>query len=163
MSDGNASPPGEPIALQTLRGWIQSDDPLLHNLAFHTAYAHPETVNGLNEEERLKISLRFLEHALAGRYGDSIPDGPYVTAHTVLDWLSRLTESEDPSNRTALTAILAMLERLARSSDDATRDVIVLGVLEHAFEHPRLRALFEQWADDPHLAPLYKEAVRLSS
>lgn len=147
--NARGEPPGSRhIPLQTLHEWTESDDPLLHHLAFHTAFAHPETVDGLTEDERLEICLRFLEAALSGRYGESIPDGPYVLAHTVLGWLRRLTESDTPSDRAAVAAILSMLERLARSGDPATQDVIVLGILEHAFEDEATRELFESWESD---------------
>jgi len=161
---GQDNPP-EPqhIPLETLLEWTRSDDPLLHHLAFHTAFAHPETVIGLSEEQRLAICLGFLEVALSGRYGESIPDGPYVLAHTVLAWLRRLSESDGPADRAAIDAIVSLLERLARKGDEATRDVIVLGVLEHALEDDRTRELFESWGTDPELAPLYEEAVRLST
>jgi hypothetical protein len=155
--------PSEPqhIPLETLLEWTRSDDPLLHHLAFHTAFAHPETVIGLTEEQRLEICLAFLEDALSSRYGESIPDGPYVLAPTVLAWLRRLSESDAAVDRAAIDAIVSLLERLAREGDDATRDVIVLGVLEHALEDDATRELFANWAADPELAPLYEEALRL--
>jgi hypothetical protein len=151
------------VPLPTLREWARSDDPLLNHLAFHTALDHPETVPGLNEDERLEICLGFLEPALAGRYGDSIPEGPYVLAHTVQGWLRRLVDADGPADRAAVTRILDLLEGVARTGDDAARDVIVLGVLEHVFEDDRLRALFASWEHDPELAPLYEEAERLSA
>src|SRR5947209_4199778 len=128
--------PGEaPFA--TLREWAQSTDPSLHYLAFHTAFAHPDTVPGLDERGRLEICIAFLEAALAGAYAETLPDGPYVFAHTALGWLRQLARSDRASDARALKALLAMLERLARSGDPATRDVVILGVLEHAFEDQR--------------------------
>jgi hypothetical protein len=163
MSTEDGSPHESHIPLATFRGWVESDDPMLHHLAFHTAFAHPETVEDLTEEERLAFCLRFLETGLSGRYGESIPDGPYVLGHTVLGWLLRLRESDQPQDRSAIARILSMLETLARTGDESTRDVIVLGILEHALEHEAMRGLFESWAVDPALAPLYEEAVRLST
>ena len=151
------------VPLQALREWIESDDPLLHRLAFHTAYSHPRTVSGLSDDERLEVCLRFLGAGLSGRYGESIPEGPFVLAHTVLGWLRSLTESGNPSHRAEVAPILRMLEHLARRDETATREVILLGILEHAFECDLTRALFETWADDSQLAPLYQEAVRLSA
>lgn len=151
------------IPVETLREWMASDDPLLHHLAFHTAFGHPETVDGLEEDERLDLLLHFLDEGLSGRYGESIPDGPYVLGHTVLGWLQQLTASDDPGARNALARVMQLLERLARQGDPATRDVLVLGILEHAFADDRTRALFEPWASDPELSALYDEARRLSA
>jgi hypothetical protein len=153
--------PGQ-VPLATLREWAQSDDPLLNQLAFHTAFTHPETVSGLSEDERLEISLTFLEAALSGRYGDRITDGPYVLAHTVQAWLRRLSARDGSEDRAATAEIVSMLERLARTGDAAARDVLVLGILEHALDEDALRPLFAHWARDPELAPLYEEAERLS-
>lgn len=153
----------EPIPLETLREWAASPDPLLNHLAFHTAFSHPGDVSGLDEEERLEICLRFLEAALAGRYGERIPDGPYVLAQTTLGWLRQLRSDERPESRAALDRILAMLERLARDGDDETREVVLLGVLEHAFEDEQTRALFAGWAQSPGLEGLYDEASRLAA
>jgi hypothetical protein len=155
--------PGEQnVPLQTLREWIRSDDPLLHYLAFHTAYSHPDTVSGLSDEERLDICLLFLEAGISGRYGEAIPDGPYVLAHTVLGWLRVLTESDNPFSQTEARAILRMIECVARRGDPATREVLLLGILEHAFQSQATRALFDEWLADPQLARLYQEAVDLS-
>ena len=155
--------PGEHVPLDTLKEWAESTDPSLHYLAFHTAFAHPDTVQGLDERRRLAICIGFLEAALAGAYADTLPDGPYVFAHTVLSWLRQLARTDQPRDARALRAVLEMLERLARSGDPATREVIILGVLEHALEEPRTAELFRHWNDDPILEPLYREALRLSS
>jgi hypothetical protein len=151
------------VPLATLREWSESPDPLLRHLAFHTAFAHPGDVPGLSDDERLKICLDFLEAGLAGTFGDSIPDGPYVLAHTTLGWLRQLLASGTPTDLAAASTVVSMLERVARAGPPAARDVIVLGVLEHAFEEPQTRAAFAGWADDPELGPLYREAVRLTS
>ena len=162
MASDPPHPPGQ-IPLATLKEWAESADPSLHYLAFHTAFAHPDTVPGLDERRRLEICIGFLQAALAGAYGETLPDGPYVFAHTVLSWLRQLARSDQTGDGPALAALLAMLERLARNGDGATREVIVLGVLEHAFEAPQTKDLFRGWKDDPTLAPLYREAVRLST
>lgn len=141
-----------------MREWAASGDPRLHYLAFHTAFAHANEVHGLGEQERLDICLAFLEAALSGRYGDDVPDGRYSLAHTTLAWLRQLARDD----RKALDALLAMIERVARDGDASTRDVIVLGILEHAFEDDATRALFAAWAHDADLETLYEEAARLA-
>ena len=162
MSSAEGQPPGR-LNAKTLREWLDSEDPLLHHLAFHTALTHPETVADLTGPERIELLTRFLRDGLTGRYGDAIPDGPYVLAHTVQSLLRQLSESEDRGDRDAADAIVAMLGDVARNGDEAARDVIVLGVLEHAIEHPPTWALFDAWDDAPDLAPLRDEAVRLST
>jgi hypothetical protein len=154
--------PDQVVPLETLRSWAESGDPLLNDLAFHTAFAHADTVPGLEERERLEIVLRFLEQALTGRK-EGLPEGPYVYAHSVLGWLQSLAGSDDPADRETLGAVVGMLERIAREGDAATRDVVLLGTLEHAFEQDATRALFDHWADDPDLRPLYEEARQLNA
>jgi len=162
MTAEDGSGGAQPIVLGTLRAWLTSGDPLLEQLAFHTAYSHPERIPELTDEDRLDICLCFLEKGLAGHYGNRIPDGPYTLAHTTLDWLREVSELDSPSGRRTLAAILSLLERLARNGDPGTRDVIVLGILEHAFEDPRMRVLFAGWMQDTALHVLYKEAAHLA-
>jgi len=161
-TDEEPPAPGR-VPLSKLREWAGSDDPLLRNLAFHTAYEHPATVDGLAPPERESICLRFLEDGLAGRFGNSIPDGPYVLAHTLAAWLRSETASSDPAPRATVAAIVSMLERLARAGDAATREVILLGLLEHVVDEDATREPFEGWRDDPELGPLLAEAERLGS
>jgi hypothetical protein len=150
------------VSLAQLEEWASAADPQLRYLSFHTAFAHPEDVPGLSGARRIELCVEFLEAALAGVFGSALPDGPYVWGHTVLGWLNKLSISKDSNAGRAKAAILAMLERLARRNDPATRDVVLLGVLEHAFDDAQLRTLFDEWASDPDLAPLHREAARLS-
>lgn len=154
--------PEQAVPLETLRSWADSPDPLLNHLAFHTAFGHPESVPDLEEAERTRIALGFLEAALAGRR-EGLPEGRYVYAHEALSWLRSLAHSGDPGDRQTLEALVAMLARIAREGDPETRDVVLLGTLEHAFEDERTRAPFEPWGEDPELASLYEEARRLSA
>ncbi|MEE6179651.1 hypothetical protein [Mycobacterium sp. 050134] len=151
-----------PVPLTRLEEWASAADPQLRYLAFHTVYVHPGDVPGLSGARRIELCIEFLEEALAGTFGSALPDGPYVWAHTVLGWLNQLSTSKDPNADPAKAAILAMLQRLARSDDQRTREVVLLGVLEHAFDDSELRALFDGWASDPELATLHREALRLS-
>lgn len=145
-----------------MREWAASGDPRLHYLAFHTAFSHADEVSGLGEKERLDICVTFLDAALSGRYGDDVPDGRYSLAHTTLSWLRQLAGTDGGDGRSALDTVLAMIERVARNGDASTRDVILLGILEHAFEDEATRALFAAWADDADLRPMHEEAVRLA-
>ncbi len=151
------------VSLETLEQWVSSSTPSLNYLAFHTAFVHPDDVTGLDERRRLEICIGFFEAALSGNYGDTLPEGPYVLAHTLLGWLRRLARSANAADVAAIAGIMAMLERLVRNGSDATRDVIVLGLLEHAFEDQVTRKLFWHWTTDPVLAPLYEEAIRLGA
>jgi hypothetical protein len=154
--------PDQVVPLETLRSWAEASDPLLNHLAFHTAYEHPESVPDLPEDERKRIALRFLEDALAGRL-EGLPEGRYVYAHTALAWLRALVVDGDPESGRTLEALVDMLARVAREGDAETRDVVLLGALEHAFDDPATRAPFDSWVRDPQLAPLHEEALRLSA
>jgi hypothetical protein len=151
------------VSLETLEEWVSSPIPSLNYLAFHTAFAHPDDVPGLDKGRRSEICIGFFEAALSGSYGDSVPEGPYVLAHTLRGWLRRLADSPNAADTAAIAGIMAMLERLARDGSDATRDVITLGLLEHVSEDQDTRNLFQHWTTDPVLAPLYREAIRLGS
>lgn len=150
------------MSLALLREWFESPDPQLAYLGFHTAFFHPDTVAGLAEPERLERCLAFLAAGLAGRYRDAIPDGPYVLGHTVAGWLRTLAAADAPADRSAARAVESMLARTAREGDASTRDVIVLGVLEHVLGDPAVAPLFAHWAGDPALAPLYREGAALA-
>ena len=59
----------------------------------------------------------------------------------------------------ALAAAVNELAALYRQSDEETRRCIIDGGLEHLFEEPGARALFEHWRSDKELSVAYREAA----
>ena len=47
------------------------------------------------------------------------------------------------------------MEGLYRRSDRDARERIINGFLEHVFERPSLRRLFDRWRQDPELGEAY--------
>ncbi len=147
---------------QTARSWMESDDPGLHHAAFHTLLEHPEQVADMPTGERIALVNRFLEGALQGRYSTHLADGPFVFGHTAAGWLRTLARSQDPAERKGAADVVRMLERVAGSGGDQAREVLLLGVLEHVLNDPALRDLLGSWREDPSLAPLFEEGLKLA-
>ncbi len=59
----------------------------------------------------------------------------------------------------ALRGIALDLEKIYRRGDDATRNRVLCGVLEHAFEDPALRPYFADWDRDADLREAYRLAT----
>ncbi|MFZ2492775.1 MAG: hypothetical protein WA208_14940 [Thermoanaerobaculia bacterium] len=63
-----------------------------------------------------------------------------------------------PEGEAVVRTASVELERIFRRADDAARNRVLCGVLEHALEEPKLRPLFANWKRDEELS----EALRLA-
>ncbi|HYM62872.1 MAG TPA: hypothetical protein VEZ11_18445 [Thermoanaerobaculia bacterium] len=58
-----------------------------------------------------------------------------------------------------IEATAADLAAIYARSDDAAKNRVICGVLEHAFEEPRIRPFFEHWSRDLDLRDAYRLAT----
>lgn len=142
----------EPVARDDVRRWMESQD--LQVLA---------AVYVLIERGRVDSDPAFmLRYLLRCIDEDPQPDehlhGGYEAAWELAgllkQWRTLGSASKEILRRTA-----ADLMALYRRTDETTRNRILCGVLEHAFEDPELRPYFSSWQRDPDLREAYKLAL----
>jgi hypothetical protein len=146
----------EPVARDDVRRWMESQD--LEILAAVYALVEKGRTE-LDPAEKTAFMRRYLlrcidedpspnEH-LHGGY-----EAAWELAGLLKQWRTLGSASKEILRRSA-----ADLTTLYRRTDETTRNRILCGVLEHAFEEPELRSYFSSWQRDPDLREAYKLAL----
>ena len=144
------------IARDDVRRWIDSGDLLTWGAVYALAHSHPEILGDALVDFSRRYLLRCIEENPPG--GDYLHGG-YEAAWELAACLKQWRERAPK----VLRGIAIDLEKLYRRGDDATRNRILCGVLEHAFEDAALRAHFASWDRDEELREAYKLAMEWGS
>ena len=145
-----------PVAPEELRRWIDSGD-LLTWSAVYALLERPSTQ--FPPEEAADFMRRYLlrcieENPAPGDYLHGGYEAAWDLAALLKEWRRR-------GGRVAATVrgIALELEKLYRRGDPATKNRVLCGVLEHAFEEPALRPYFSNWDRDEELREAYELAM----
>lgn len=88
---------------------------------------------------------------------DHVPTG-YEAAHDLANclkhWVSKL-----PETRPVLSDAASKITDAYRTGDDAKRDRLLNGMLEHALEAETVRPFFKNWENDPVLGEAWRLAM----
>ena len=146
----------EPAARDDVRRWIDSGD-LLTWSAVYALLEKPATP--FPPEEAADFMRRYLircieENPSPGDYVHGGYEAAWELAAALKEWRRR-------GGRVAasIRGIALELEKLYRRGDPATRNRVLCGVLEHAFEDAALRPYFSNWDRDPELREAYNLAL----
>lgn len=77
----------------------------------------------------------------------------YEAAWELAAWLKHLDDISGTED--VLQHVAQEIERIYRSADSKTKDRIMAGLLDHAFEQKNLRRFFAHWLYDPALRRAY--------
>jgi hypothetical protein len=141
---------GETVAREDVRRWIDSGDLLTWGAVYELLRLHPELIGDDHIDFSRRYLLRCLEENPRG--GDYLHGG-YEAAWELAACLKRW------SNNKVLRGIAIDLDKLYRRGDHATRNRILGGVLEHAFEDSAVRPFFANWERDENLREAYRLAL----
>jgi len=145
-----------PAASEDVRRWIDSGD-LLTWSALYELLTRPSTQ--FPPEEAADFMRRYLVRCIEENPspGDHLHGG-YEAAW---DLAALLKEWRRRGGRVSplIRGIAIELEKLYRRGDQATKNRVLCGVLEHAFEDPALRPAFSNWDRDPELREAYELAL----
>lgn len=144
------------VADEDVRRWIDSGD-LLTWSAVYALLERPSTQFPV--EEAADFMRRYLVRCIEENPtpGDHLHGG-YEAAW---DLAALLKEWRRRGGRVAanLRGIALELEKLYRRGDSATKNRVLCGVLEHAFEDAALRLIFSNWDRDEELREAYNLAL----
>lgn len=144
------------VAPEDVRRWIDSGD-LLTWSAVYALLERPSTQFPVEEAADFmrRYLIRCIEENPAP--GDHLHGG-YEAAW---DLAALLKEWRRRGGRVAATVrgIALELEKLYRRGDPATKNRVLCGVLEHAFEDAALRPYFSNWDRDEELREAYDLAM----
>jgi hypothetical protein len=152
----------EKISRDDVQRWIDSGD-LLTWSAVYTLMrdASPRIEPEIPAGEQIDFMRRYLlrcleENPAPGDYLHGGYEAAWELAGCLRQWRRRNAAK-------ALRGIALDLDRLYRRGDDAIKNRIQCGVLEHAFEDSALRPYFAQWERDEELREAYRLAVEWGS
>ena len=147
---------GEPVPADDIRRWIDSGD-LLTWSAVYALLELPATQ--FPPDEAADFTRRYLmrcieENPAPGDYLHGGYEAAWELAAALKEWRRR-------GGRLAATirSIAAELEKLYRRGDPATKNRVLCGVLEHAFEDAALRPFFANWERDAELREAHTLAM----
>lgn len=150
-----------PIARDDVRRWIASGDLLTWSAVYELTRIASERITPELGDEALDLIRRYLLRCIEENPapGDLLHGGfeaAWELAATLKHWRSLGTKPAE----SALRGTALDLEKLYRRADAATRNRILCGVLEHAFEDPALRRHFAAWnRSDDEVREAYKMAT----
>lgn len=147
---------GESASRDDIHRWIESGD-LLTWSAVYALLERPSTQ--FPAEEAADFMRRYLvrcieENPAPGDYLHGGYEAAWELAALLKEWRRR-------GGRVGATVrgIALELEKLYRRGDPATKNRVLCGVLEHAFEDAALRPYFANWDRDPELREAYGLAL----
>ena len=141
---------GEPVAAEDLQRWIDSGDLLTWSAVF-ALLERPSTAYPAGD------AADFMRRYLLRCVEENPPSGDYLHGGYEAAW--ELAGLLKKWGSRSIRGIVVDLERLYRRGDPATKNRVLCGVLEHAFEDPSLRKSFASWERDEELRDAYRLAV----
>lgn len=151
------------IELQRVHDWMAEDDEEVLGALYVLVDDHRDRIAPpLPPIAAVDLLLRIMRVSSVRPGPREFSISPYDAAHRLLTIATACVSSAKRSNSSA-DLLDSLRDRLAvayRSADDRLRRRIVDGFLEHAFETPSLRAIFESWRTAPALSQAYAEAAQ---
>jgi len=148
------------IARDDVRRWIDSGDLLTWSAVYAlTREAWSRITPEMTADEQVDFMRRYLlrcidENPTPGDYLHGGYEAAWELAGALKEWRRR------GSRIAAIVRGVSLdLEKLYRRGDPATRNRVLCGVMEHAFEDPAVRPFFTGWDRDPELREAYRLAV----
>jgi hypothetical protein len=85
-------------------------------------------------------------------------DSPFEAAWQLVRWFNWYRSVEKDGRR--VQGIADSIGDFYRNGNEACRNCIETGFLEHALAHPKNRQYFNGWSDDRLLADAYRESLK---
>lgn len=149
----------EAVARDDVRRWIDTGDLLTWGAVYALAQRHP----GILGDDEVEFARRYLLRCLE----ENPPSNDYLLGGYQAAWelasCLKRWRAEGGKAAKALRGIALDLEKSFRGGDDATKNRILCGILEHAFEDPALRPYFANWERDEELREAYRLGVEWGS
>jgi hypothetical protein len=151
----------DPIARDTVRRWMSSDDletlgalrHLLDIKEFRERIRPP-----LSSDEHQTLVLRYSERCILEDPRGEWADSRYEAGWALVGWFRGLWSDKTVPRQKPL-GIKQMLARLYTTGDAAVRTCLVTATLEHLFEDRPIAKYFEDWKKDPILATAYADGM----
>ena len=149
-----------PIARDDVRRWIESGDLLTWSAVYELTRSGWSRID---PEPTTAEQLDFMRHYLLRCIEENPSPGDYLHGGYEAAWelASALKQWRKRGGRAAgaIRGIAVDLEKTYRRGDAATKNRVLCGVLEHAFEDPAVRPYFAAWDRNDELREAYRLAM----
>jgi hypothetical protein len=148
-----------PIARDDVRRWIDSGDLLTWSALYELLERDAARIHPPLADEGIELARRYLlrcleENPAPGDFLHGGYEAAWELAAVLKRWRQRGGRAMD-----AIRKVAVDLEKLYRRGDDAMRNRVLCGVMEHAFEDPAMRSHFSNWDRDIALREAFKLAI----
>lgn len=142
------------ISRDDVRRWMDSGDLLTWSAVYELTRTEWSRIQPeIPGDDQIDFMRRYLLRCLE----ENPPSGDYLHGGYEAAW--ELAACLKHWRGKPLRGIANDLDKLYRRGDDATRNRILCGVLEHAFEDPAVRPSFASWERDEDLREAYRLAL----
>lgn len=148
-----------PVSRADVQRWIDSGDLLTWSALYELVANGAARIQPELGDDAIEVMRRYLlrcieENPAPGDYLHGGYEAAWELASVLKTWRRRGGRAAD-----AIRGIAIELEKMYRRGDDAMRNRVLCGVLEHAFEDSGMRAHFKNWDRDPSLRDAYRLAI----
>ncbi len=151
---------GDRFSWIEVSSWIESGDIDLEGAAFEALMSKEPVVDGDVDHVRAeRFLVGYLVAAIEGRADSAeiVAMQPYIAGHELARIYKHWRSRKRPPD--VLRDARDELARLYLTGDDALKNRVVCGALEHIFESVPCRADFDKWKAKPGLATAIEEAM----
>lgn len=147
-----------PVAREDVRQWIASNDLATWSIVYElTGRGWSRITPELEGDEQIEFMTAYLLRCIEESPSpDELLHGGFEAAWELAGALKHWRKKNQMH---PLRRAVTSLERAYRRGDGATKNRILCGVLEHAFEDAALRPFFSDWERDAELREAYKLAL----
>jgi len=154
---------GSSVPLDRVRIWMSSEDEEVLGAVYAALAQHCDRIEPTPQQTLLvDVLLRIMRIGIVRRGAREFSLSPYDAARCLLDLALAWNAVQQDDDGAAAGKLRLLREQVAteyQAGDDKVRRRIVDGFLEHAFETPSLRRIFEGWKNSPILGRAYSEAA----
>lgn len=150
---------GASVPRSDVRRWIDTGDLLTWSALYELLDSGASRIEPEIGQEAIDVMRDYLlrcleENPAPGHYLHAGYEAAWELATLLKTWRRRGGRAAD-----AIRGVAVELEKIYRRGDDATRNRVLCGVLEHVFEDPSMRPHFTNWDRDPSLREAFRLAV----
>ena len=147
------------ISAETVRQWLESDNPQIVAAGLRAAAEHRERIVGVvPADEICPKALSLFRRNFHEVLFSSAAEARHEAGRSFCAWFAAVS-ADDLFPREALQDLKGLLAQTYREGNAALRQHVVADVLEPLFESRRLAAYFIDWQEDPELREPFAQAL----
>lgn len=154
-------PPTTPVSKKTVLRWMESRDMealgATYTFIFEPKY-YQRIRPPLTFSQGYRFTKKYYERCFLENPEGEWTNNRYEAGWDLVNWFAFLWR-DATAPRSALGELKKWMAKLYKEGDQDLRRCLVNATLEHLFEQPKIRRLFDDWKADPVLSVAHAEAL----